>query len=211
MSSRTFAIVAGVLIGTCGILGQAPAVAAPPEAEAVAASPWAAVTAATRRLDRPDCVGQHGGRVLEIRFRTWEGAVGFTAVVANRDDTVSHVSVAIPELKVVVIAAADIPDWMAPWQVRADKRSIWKAKIPLADAVVMAQKMTGGVPVDAGLAKPLTADNAVLSYNIEIVKDGRPQRVVIDAETGGKVANPDTSLEAWKPEDALMRSLKMKP
>ena len=211
MSSRTFAIVAGVLIGTCGILGQAPAVAAPPEAEAVAASPWAAVTAAML----PDAIRAietaSGGRVLEIRFRTWQGAVGFTAVVANRDDTVSHVSVAIPELKVVVIAAADIPDWMAPWQVRADKRSIWKAKIPLADAVVMAQKMTGGVPVDAGLAKPLTADNAVLSYNIEIVKDGRPQRVVIDAETGGKVANPDTSLEAWKPEDALMRSLKMKP
>ena len=152
-----------------------------------------------------------GGRVLEIRFRTWEGAVGFTAVVANRDDTVSHVSVAIPELKVVVIAAADIPDWMAPWQVRADKRSIWKAKIPLADAVVMAQQMTGGVPVDAGLAKPLTADNAVLAYNIEIVKDGRPQRVVIDAETGRKIANPDAILEAWKPEDALMRSLMMKP
>ena len=60
-------------------------------------------------------------------------------------------------------------------------------------------------------AKSVAADNAVLSYNIEIVKDGRPQRVVIDAETGGKVANPDTSLEAWKPEDALMRSLKMKP
>jgi hypothetical protein len=51
----------------------------------------------------------------------------------------------------------------------------------------------------------------VLAYNIEIVKDGRPQRIVIDAETGQTIANPEPLLEAWKPEDALMRSLHITP
>jgi hypothetical protein len=209
MNKTALGVVAGVLIGATGVAPTS-AIAASP-AKAVASNPWAAVTAAMM----PDAIRAieqaTAGRVLEIRFRMWRGAVGFIAVVGKPDDTISHVSIAIPDLRVVVIAEADIPDWMAPWTVRADKKSIWKAKIPLADAVGRAEEMVGGVAVDADVAKPLTGDNAVLAYNVEIVKDGRPQRIVIDAETGQTIADPEPLLEAWKPEDALMRSLHMTP
>ena len=50
-------------------------------------------------------------------------------------------------------------------------------------------------------------DNAVLAYNVELIKDGKPKRVVIDAVTGLPIANPEPLLDPWTPEKALYESL----
>jgi uncharacterized membrane protein YkoI len=100
---------------------------------------------------------------------------------------------------------------MAPWSLRADRKSILKAKVRLSDAVIQAEQIRHGVAVDAGLAQPLSGGNDVLAYNIEVVENGRPRRVVIDAQTGERIADPQPLLQGWTPEEALMQSLKMTP
>jgi uncharacterized membrane protein YkoI len=149
-----------------------------------------------------------GGKVLEIRFQALKGVIGYDAVVA-KNGAISHVHIAaaLPR-KTVVIAEHDRPAWMVNWILKADMKSIQKAKVSLTDAVLSAEKIAGAPAVDAGLAKPLTADNAVLAYNIEVIKDGQPQRIVLDAETGSRIENPDSLLDTWSPEEALYQSLR---
>ncbi len=145
--------------------------------------------------------------MLEIRFGYRSGVVGYDAVVA-KNAVISHVHIsAAPPHKVVAVAETDRPAWMVSWILKADMRSIQRAKLSLTDAVAKAEQITGAPAVDAALAKPLTADNAVLAFNVEVIKNGKPQRIVIDAVTGDTIANPDPLLDTWSPEEALYHSL----
>jgi hypothetical protein len=177
-------------------------------ASSQAQNPWANVTD-TGLTDAIAAIEETtGGKVLEIRFHNDPVAVDYDAVV-GKGPVISHVHIAAaPEHKVAVIAETNVPVWMVNWVLRADMASIQKAKLSLTEAVRKAQQMTAAPAVDAGIAKPLTADNAVLAYNIEVVKNGKPQRVVIDAQTGDRIANPDALLDTWSPEEALYQSLR---
>jgi hypothetical protein len=169
-------------------------------------NPWASVDR-TNLTDAIAAIEQaSGGKVLEIRFNYRPGVVGYDAVVA-KNAVISHVHIAAaPPHKVVAIAETDRPAWMVNWILKADMRSIQQAKLPLTDAVAKAEQIAGAPAVDAGLAKPLTGDNAVLAYNVEVIKDGKPRRIVIDAMTGDSIANPDSLLDTWSPEEALYHS-----
>ena len=168
-------------------------------------NPWAGVTDRSL-VDAIQAFEKFsGGKVLEIRFRNRHGTAGFDAVIA-KGDVISNLSLGVGS-DVIAVAEIEVPQWMVDWKLRKYQESIAKAKIPLTDAVLKAEQIDRGPAVDAGLAKPLTADNAVLAYNVELIKGGKPDRVVIDAVTGQVIADPEPLLGAWTPEKELYESL----
>lgn len=199
----------GTTAATAGLL----AVAAHTPADAQPAvvvlleNPWKLVTKETLPLAIAAVEKFSGGRVLEIRFRVRQGVPGFDAVVAKQG-AFSHLRIDIPSNVVTAITEAEIPAWQANWTLKADARSLEKAKLHLVDGVLKAEQITGAPAVDAGIAAPLSGGNAVLAYNVEVIKDNRPERVVIDAVMGDQIANPDALVESWTPEKALHDSLK---
>jgi hypothetical protein len=180
---------------------------AQPAVVAVVDNPWTLVTKQTLPIAIAAAEKFSGGRVLEMRFRARSGVLGFDAVIA-KDGAFSHLRIDIPSNVVTVIAETELPEWMANWVLKADAKSLEKAKLHLVDAVLKAEEIADAPAVDAGIAKPLTGSNAVLAYDVEVIKDGRPERVVIDAVTGLKIANPQSLLDTWTPEEALYQSLK---
>jgi uncharacterized membrane protein YkoI len=173
----------------------------------VADSPWKLVTKESlpRAIRAFEAYG--GGRVLEVRFGAHGNVPGYDAVVA-KDGAFSHLSVDIPANVVTVIKEAEIPAWMASWVLKADAKSLDHAKLHLADGVAKAEDIADAPAVDAGIAAPLSGENAVLAYNVELIKNSGPARVVIDAVTGQPIANPDAIVDTWTPEKALYASLK---
>jgi uncharacterized membrane protein YkoI len=141
---------------------------------------------------------QTGGKVLEIRFEDWGGRGIYSAVVeTNGGLTRARVDAQTDK---AVTSDRPMPQWMNSWEARADVRSLNKATVPLAQAIKTAeQAANGGAAIDAGLAKPLTAANDVLAYNIEVVRAGHPMRVAVDAKTDQVIADPNM-LDTWTPE-----------
>lgn len=179
---------------------------AQPVAGAAVGNPWKMVDKQTLPLAIAAAEAFSGGRVLEIRFGVHHGVPGFDAVVAKAG-AFGHVRIDLPANRATAIAETQIPAWMADWLLKADARSLAKAKLRLSDAVLVAEKMADAPAVDAGVAKPLTGGNAVLAYDVEAIRGGRPERVVIDAITGQKIADPQPLLQGWTPEQALYDSL----
>jgi hypothetical protein len=142
-----------------------------------------------------------GGKVVEIRYRNRGGIPGFDAVAA-KGGTFSHLRIDIPNNAVTAISQSEIP-WRATWELKADARSLTKAKVSLAQAVTTAEKLSGSPAVDAGVAAPLQVGSDIKGYNVEVMQDGAPQRVVIDASSGERIANPGPFLEPWDPEKNL--------
>jgi hypothetical protein len=187
---------AAAMLAAAGLAGAASAAFA----QADGPNPWAAVGDGSLANAITTIEGATGGRVLEIRFRMAGGDPRYDAIVASGPN-IERVSVGVhPGDQVIQINERDLPTWMAGHQLRSDQRSIRQAKVPLAEAVVMAHRMVGGPAVDAGLASPLSSDNLVMAYNIEVIKDGDPVRVAIDAQTGAPIANPDALYQPWSPE-----------
>lgn len=173
-----------------------------------AANPWAGLTDtgltdAITKIERAS-----GGKVLEIRFSNRNGVVGYDAVVAKGAVISSMTIAAAPAALAAVVAEADLPAWQASWKLRADARSVEKAKLSLPQAVAIAEKVAGAPAVAARLAKPLTGDNTVLAYNVEVLKGGKPERLAIDATTGAPIENPDALYDPWTPSKAFLESLK---
>lgn len=139
-----------------------------------------------------------GGKVVEIRYRVAAGAPGFDAIAA-KGGTFSHLRIATPSNKVTPVQKSDIP-WRGNWTLRADAKDLADAKLTLSDAVMKAEQITGGPASAAGVAAPLSGDNAVLAYNVKLYKDNDPRRVVIDAVTGAPIENP-TAFEDWAPPE----------
>jgi hypothetical protein len=170
-------------------------------------NPWKLVNKQTLPLAIVAAEKFSGGRALEAGFRVRQSVPGFDAVTAKAA-AFSRVRIDIPSNVAAAIAEADVPAWMANWVLKAYAKSLAKAKLSLGDAVVKAEEIADAPAVDAAIAKPLTADNAVLAYDVEVIKNNRPERVAIDAVTGEQIENPDPVLESWTPEKALYESLK---
>ena len=202
---RAFLITTGTAVALLAVSHWTPIQAQP--AAMVADNPWRLVTRQT--LPRAIAAAEtfSGGRVLEIRFGAHNGVPAFDAVIA-KGQAFSHLRIAIPSNVTTVIAETDLPAWMADWVLKADARSLEKAKLHLVDGVLKAEDIAAAPAVDAGIAAPLTGSNAVLAYNVQVIKDNRPERVVIDAVTGLKIADPQPLLNTWTPEEALYQSLK---
>lgn len=139
-----------------------------------------------------------GGKVLEVRLIDEQGEPSFEAVVA-KDDDVLHLRISSVNDAISVIEVKDLPQWAVNWELTAYARSIKEAKVPLAQAILMAEGIAGAPAIGAGLAKPLDGTNAVLAYTIEHLKGGKHTRVVIDAQTGLKIADPEELYEPWTP------------
>jgi uncharacterized membrane protein YkoI len=140
---------------------------------------------------------QTGGKVLEIRFENRNGRGVYNAVV-SANGALTHARVDAKSDEILKFEGST-PDWMLNWQARADVRSLNKTTVPLPKAVQTAEQFGVGTAIDASLAKPLTPENAVLAYNVEVVRDGHPVRVAVDANTDQVIADPNM-LETWAPE-----------
>jgi uncharacterized membrane protein YkoI len=147
-----------------------------------------------------------GGHVLEVRLLHEHGP-GFEAVV-GKGKQIINVRVNSVSNEVTRIAVSETPQWMLDWRLKSEMQQIKQAKVSPAEAVRAVEKAEGAPAVDVGLARPTSGDNSVLAYNVEVVKDGTPQRVAIDANTGQIIADPETVLGPWTPERLAERDQK---
>jgi uncharacterized membrane protein YkoI len=143
-----------------------------------------------------------GGKVLEIRFVDEVGHERFESVVAKRN-AIIYMSVNPVNEDVTEIAIKELPAWMLDWKLTGYVKSIGKANVPLTKAIADAEAMARAPAIGAGLAKPLSGTNQVLAYNIELLTDGKRQRIAIDATNGAKIANPEALYESWTPVKLL--------
>jgi uncharacterized membrane protein YkoI len=139
-----------------------------------------------------------GGRVLEVRLLHQNGP-GFQAVVI-KNKQLTNVKVNSSNGNVTTIAATETPQWMLDWRLKSEAHEIGHAHVTPQQAVRSVEQAAGAPAIDVALARPLSGGNDVLAYNVEVVKDGMPQRVAIDANTGQIIADPQTVLGPWTPE-----------
>jgi uncharacterized membrane protein YkoI len=144
-------------------------------------------------ISLPDAIAaieaKTGGKVMNIRFTDAGGAPVYEAVVL----TPGNVGTARLDARTGGVSGFDhnqVSDQSYDWEHQRDLRSFAKATTPLSTAIETVQQLAGTPAVNAGLAAPLTPDNDVLAYNIEIVKDGRVERVAVDATTDQVIADP---------------------
>lgn len=139
-----------------------------------------------------------GGKVLEIRLSDEPGEISFDAVIAKGEDLLDMHIASVSDA-VTSIDIAQLPEWMVGRKLTEYMKSIYKARLPLADAIGMAERKAKAPAVGAGLAKPLSGNNAVLAYNVEVMKKQKRERIALDAITGAPIANPDQLYEEWSP------------
>jgi len=188
----TTAAIGGVIAAGHGT----PALAQPAELIRVAAPQQVTNNTLTQAIAAAEQAS--GGKVVEIRYRLADGAPGFDAIAA-KGDAFSHLRIAVPSNKVTPVQQSDIP-WRGNWTLRSEAKDLAGAKLSLSDAVTKAEQITGGPASAAGVAAPLTGDNAVLAYNVKLYKGNDPRRVVIDAVTGAPIENPNV-FEDWAPPE----------
>ena len=145
-----------------------------------------------------------GGKVLEVRLSDRTGDPSFDAVIA-KDDDLLYMHIAALSDTVTSIEMAQLPEWMVGRELTAYMKSIRQAKVPLAEAITLAERMANKPAIGAGLAAPLSGTNAVLAYNVEVMKGGERHRIAIDAVTGAPIANPDELYAAWTPVKLVRR------
>jgi uncharacterized membrane protein YkoI len=141
---------------------------------------------------------QTGGKVMEVRLADEKGEPSFEAAIA-KEDGVIYMRISTVAAAGTVIEVKDLPEWLLNWTMTAFMKSIYEANIPLAQAIAKAEQIAKAPAIGAGLAAPLSGTNAVLAYNIEVMKGGTRMRMAIDAKTGQQIANPDALYEPWTP------------
>jgi uncharacterized membrane protein YkoI len=180
--SRAFAaMVAGVLLSAWAAV----ALADPPASGSGSTS----LANAVATLEKSS-----GGRVLEIRYDGPGTEGSYSAVIAAKG-ALTHARLNVRTNQVADIGSSK-PDWMLSWERRADISSIDKTQVPLPQAIMNAEKTLDGPAVAAGLAKALSPTNSVLAYNIAVLRDGRPQRIAIDANTNEVIAD-SSMFDSW--------------
>jgi uncharacterized membrane protein YkoI len=130
-----------------------------------------------------------GGKVMNIRFLDAGGASVYEAVVLTSD----KVGLARLDSQTGVVSGFDheqVSDQSYDRKHQGDLNSFAKATTPLSTAIETAEQFSGTPAINAGLATPLTPDNDVLAYNIEVVKDGRAEEIAVDAITDQVIADP---------------------
>jgi uncharacterized membrane protein YkoI len=161
--------------------------------------PMGALAHAAAALERAT-----GGKILEIRLGDTTGAPVFEAAVA-KDDGLLYMRIASPSDDITEISVKDLPPWLLNYHLQAYARSIAKARVPLGDAIIKAEKRDRAPAVDGGIAKPLDGTNAVLAYFVETLQGARRQELVVDATTGAFVEDPGALYEPNKPVELARR------
>jgi uncharacterized membrane protein YkoI len=190
-------LISAATIGVLATAAVTPASAQPvaPTANADLPQAIAAAQAAT------------GGKVLDIHYRVdAQTGPGFDAVMANAAGF-DRVRVALGSNEVTPLPADQVPANAAEWSLRADAASLSQTQLSLADAVTQAEQMRDGQVIDARIARPLSGGNSVLAYDVVMIQGGRHTHVVIDADTGQKIADPQPLLQGWTPRQALNDNL----
>jgi len=191
-----------LLISAATIGALATAAATPASARPVAQSANADLSQAIAAAQSAT-----GGKVLDIRYHVDRKAgPGFDAVVANAQGF-ARVRVSLGTNAITPFPADQVPGNAAEWSLRADAESLTQARLSLADAVTEAEQTRDGRVIDARIARPLSGDNSVLAYDVVMIEGGRHTHVVIDAETGQKIADPQPLLQGWTPREAFNDSL----
>jgi uncharacterized membrane protein YkoI len=145
-----------------------------------------------------------GGRVLEVRLSDAPGDPSFDAVIVKGNDLL-YMHIAAPTDAITSIKIEQLPEWMVGRELTAYMKSIRQAHVPLAQAITTAERLAKSPAIGAGLAAPLSGSNAVLAYNVEVMKAGKRERIAIDAISGAKIANPDELYAAWTPVKLVRR------
>jgi uncharacterized membrane protein YkoI len=148
--------------------------------------------------------GKTGGKVLEVRLSDEPGDPSFDAVIAKGDD-VLYMHIAAISDAVTSIEIKQLPEWMLGREMKAYVKGIRQARLPLAQAIALAERTANKPAIGAGLAAPLSGTNAVLAYNVEVMKAGKRDRIAIDAISGAQIANPDEIYVAWTPVKLVRR------
>ena len=144
-----------------------------------------------------------GGKVLEIRLSDQPGDPSFDAVIAKGDDLL-YMHIALND-SVTSIEIKQLPEWMVGRRLTAYMNGIRQAQVPLPQAIAIAERTANMPAIGAGLAAPLSGSNAVLAYNVEVMKAGKRDRIAIDAITGAPIANPDELYVTWTPVKLVRR------
>ena len=147
---------------------------------------------------------RRAAKCSEVRLSDRTGDPSFDAVIA-KDDDLLYMHIAALSDTVTSIEMAQLPEWMVGRELTAYMKSIRQAKVPLAEAITLAERMANKPAIGAGLAAPLSGTNAVLAYNVEVMKGGQRHRIAIDAVTGAPIANPDELYAAWTPVKLVRR------
>jgi uncharacterized membrane protein YkoI len=145
-----------------------------------------------------------GGKVLQVRLSDEPGDPSFDAVIVQGDDLL-YMHVAAVSDAVTSIEIKQLPEWMVDRKLTAYMKSIRQARVPLARAITIGERMANKPAIGAGLAAPLSGSNAVLAYNVEVMKAGERERIAIDAITGAPIANPDELYVEWTPVKLVRR------
>jgi hypothetical protein len=139
-----------------------------------------------------------GGKVLEIRLSDEPGEISFDVVIAKGKDLLD-MHVAGVNDTATSIDIAQLPAWMVGRKLTGYMSSIHMAKLPLANAIGMAERKAKEPAVGAALAKPLSGSNAVLAYNVEVMRGQKREQIALNAITAAPIANPDPPYEEWSP------------
>jgi hypothetical protein len=146
---------------------------------------------------------QTGGKVLQVRLSDVPGPPSFDALIAKGAELVCmHIS---SNDTVTSIKMKKLPQWMLSKTLKAYMKGIDEAKVPLSEAIKIAEHKANKPAIGAGLAAPLSDSNAVLAYYAEVMKGRKRERLAIDAITGASIANPEAIYEPWTPVDLVKR------
>ncbi len=181
------------LAGLFAVLGQLAAGAPASARDAEPVVEMGALAHATMALE-----DSSGGKVLEIRLADEKGEPVFEAAL-SKDGGVVYLRVAAVSDDVTQIKVTDLPPWLLNYHMEAYMESIDKAKVPLAQAILAAEKRAAAPAIGAGIAKPLSGTNAVLAYYVETIKGSKRDVLAVDAKTGAFIANPDALYEPFTP------------
>jgi uncharacterized membrane protein YkoI len=130
------------------------------------------------------------GKVMNIRFEDdGKGTPIYDAVVVT-PHAVGLARFYARTGEVSGIGDDKTSDSRLKWEQLGDVKSFAKATTSLSKAIATAEQAAGAPAINAGLAKRLTANNDVLAYNIEVLKDGRAERIAVDANSDEVIADP---------------------
>lgn len=145
-----------------------------------------------------------GGKVLEIRLADTAGAPGFEAALL-KNGGVLYMQIVSPGEHVTEIDVKSLPPWLLNYHLEAYSRSAEKARVPIQVAIAKAEKRNDAPAIDAGIAKPLSGDNAVLAYFVETLNGSRREDLAVDATTGVFIENPQSLFETHTPVELARR------
>ncbi|MDB5364915.1 MAG: hypothetical protein JWM77_842 [Rhodospirillales bacterium] len=174
-----------------------------------AANPYAGIT----RTSLSDAVAKieegTGGRIVEIRWLHGPGQ-GYEAVVSPKQDApVIYMRLNPLTAQLVTLRLEALPQWMVPWKVRQDVKTVWQAKVKLADAIETAQQYHNGAAIHAAIAKPKMPNIDLIAYQMVLANNGTLKRTAVDAVTGRVIIDRDVELvfDPWTPEKLLEKQV----